>query len=137
VQDDAVKALRAVHSRFYLSETPIGVVLVGPGLVGATFLNQLKEQLSTLMEEFNIDLQLMGIASSKEMHCDPRGINFHTWKEVRSLTYPCNIEREEREREKHRPAAGARATTAASSQNCRAMMRQQLLEENRGYADCP
>ena len=83
LQDDAVKALRAVHSRFYLSETPIGVVLVGPGLVGATFLDQLKDQLSVLMDDFNIDLQLMGIASSKEMHCDPRGINFHSWKEVR------------------------------------------------------
>jgi aspartokinase/homoserine dehydrogenase 1 len=82
-QDDAVKALRAAHSRFYLSETPIGVVLVGPGLVGGTFLNQLRDQLSVLMDDFNIDLQLMGIASSKEMLCDPRGISFHSWKEVR------------------------------------------------------
>ena len=46
-QDDTVKALNAVHSRFYLSETTVGIVLVGPGLVGATFLEQVAEQVCT------------------------------------------------------------------------------------------
>ena len=40
----AVKALRAVHGRFYLDALPIGVGLVGPGLIGGTFLQQMHEQ---------------------------------------------------------------------------------------------
>lgn len=43
-QVDSERALRAVHSRFYLSDVPIGVGIVGPGLIGATLLDQLKEQ---------------------------------------------------------------------------------------------
>lgn len=43
-QKDTERALRAVHSRFYLSDVPIGVGIVGPGLIGATLLDQLKEQ---------------------------------------------------------------------------------------------
>ena len=40
----AVKALRAVHGRFYAEALPIGVGLIGPGLIGGTFLKQLHEQ---------------------------------------------------------------------------------------------
>jgi aspartokinase/homoserine dehydrogenase 1 len=43
-QKDSERALRAVHSRFYLSDVPIGVGIVGPGLIGATLLDQLREQ---------------------------------------------------------------------------------------------
>lgn len=42
--NDSVKALRAVHSRFYLSRTPLAVALIGPGLIGATLLQQIKDQ---------------------------------------------------------------------------------------------
>lgn len=40
----AVKALRAVHGRFYQDALPIGVGLIGPGLIGGTLLRQLQEQ---------------------------------------------------------------------------------------------
>jgi bifunctional aspartokinase / homoserine dehydrogenase 1 len=43
-QADSERALRAVHSRFYLSSTPIGLGLVGPGLIGGALLAQLAEQ---------------------------------------------------------------------------------------------
>lgn len=42
----AVKALRAVHGRFYQDALPIGVGLIGPGLIGGTLLRQLQEQVS-------------------------------------------------------------------------------------------
>lgn len=45
-QEDSIRALKAVHSRFYLSKTPLAVGVVGPGLIGATFLEQLREQVS-------------------------------------------------------------------------------------------
>lgn len=43
-REDCVKALRAVHSRFYLSRTTIAMGIIGPGLIGGTLLDQLKEQ---------------------------------------------------------------------------------------------
>lgn len=45
-QDDSIRALKAVHSRFYLSKTPLAVGLVGPGLIGKTLLDQFKDQVS-------------------------------------------------------------------------------------------
>nr|CAB3480738.1 unnamed protein product [Digitaria exilis] len=43
-QEDCVRALRAAHSRFFLSKTTLAVGIVGPGLIGRTLLNQLKDQ---------------------------------------------------------------------------------------------
>ena len=44
-QKDSVRALRAVHGRFYLATLPLGVGLVGPGLIGKTFLAQIQNQM--------------------------------------------------------------------------------------------
>ena len=54
-QKDSERALRAVHSRFYLSDVPIGVGIVGPGLIGATLLDQLKEQVGVKDEMLHHD----------------------------------------------------------------------------------
>lgn len=43
-REDCIKALKAVHSRFYLSRTTIAVGIIGPGLIGSTLLEQLKDQ---------------------------------------------------------------------------------------------
>ncbi|AQK52007.1 Bifunctional aspartokinase/homoserine dehydrogenase 2 chloroplastic [Zea mays] len=43
-QEDCVRALRAAHSRFFLSKTTLAVGIIGPGLIGRTLLNQLKDQ---------------------------------------------------------------------------------------------
>ena len=43
-REDCVRALRAVHSRFYLSRTTLAMGIVGPGLIGGTLLDQLRDQ---------------------------------------------------------------------------------------------
>ena len=43
-RDDCIKALRAVHSRFYLSRTIIAIGIIGPRLMGGTLLDQLSDQ---------------------------------------------------------------------------------------------
>ena len=43
-QEDCIKALRAVHSRFYLSRTTVKMGIIGPGLIGSTLLDQLRDQ---------------------------------------------------------------------------------------------
>lgn len=43
-REDCIRALRAVHSRFYLSRTTIAMGIIGPGLIGSTLLEQLRDQ---------------------------------------------------------------------------------------------
>jgi len=84
-QEDSIKALKAVHSRFYLSKTPLAVGIVGPGLIGKTLLDQFKDQAATLKEEFNIDLRVMGIIDSKVMYLDESGVDLSKWRELLDL----------------------------------------------------
>lgn len=51
-QKDSERALRAVHSRFYLSATPLGIGLIGPGLIGGALLEQIREQVWKKKERF-------------------------------------------------------------------------------------
>ncbi|KAJ0437308.1 putative homoserine dehydrogenase, Aspartate kinase [Helianthus annuus] len=81
-REDCVRALRAVHSRFYLSKTSIAVGIIGPGLIGATLLNQLRDQAAVLKEKSKIDLRVMGIIGSKKMLLSDTGINLFAWKEL-------------------------------------------------------
>lgn len=80
-QKDSERALRAVHSRFYLSATPIGIALVGPGLIGSALLEQLREQAAILRDQFAIDLRVLAISSSKKMLLSEKGVNLENWKE--------------------------------------------------------
>ncbi|TXG53513.1 hypothetical protein EZV62_022682 [Acer yangbiense] len=66
-REDCIRARRAVHSRFYLSRTTKAMGIIGPGLIGATLLNQLRGQAAILKEEFNIELCVMGITGSEIM----------------------------------------------------------------------
>lgn len=79
-QEDSIRALKAVHSRFYLSKTPLAVGIIGPGLIGGTLLEQLSDQAATLKEEFNIDLRVLGIMGSKTMVLDEGGIDLSRWR---------------------------------------------------------
>lgn len=47
-REDSIRALRAVHSRFYHSQTTIAVGIIGPGLIGSTLLDQLRDQVQFL-----------------------------------------------------------------------------------------
>lgn len=81
-REDSIRALRAVHSRFYLSKTTLAVGIIGPGLIGGTLLDQLRDQAAVLKEEFNIDLRVMGIIGSKTMVLSDLGVDLQTWREL-------------------------------------------------------
>lgn len=81
-REDCVRALRAVHSRFYFSRTTIAMGIIGPGLIGATLLDQLRDQAAVLKEEFNIDLRVMGITGSRIMLLSEGGIDLSRWREL-------------------------------------------------------
>ena len=54
---DATRALRAVHSGFYLSPHTISIGLIGPGAVGRALLEQLAAESERLRDEFKLDLR--------------------------------------------------------------------------------
>jgi bifunctional aspartokinase / homoserine dehydrogenase 1 len=77
----ATRALRAVHAGFYLSPHTLSIGLIGPGTVGQVLLDQLNSQSARLASEFNINLRVRGIMSSKRMTLAPAGIELDRWRE--------------------------------------------------------
>lgn len=89
----ARKALRAVHAAFYLSNQTISIGIIGSGLIGGTFLDQLQTQMETLKEEFKIDLRVRGILNSKTMVLSDRSLSLKNWREsVKESELPNDLE---------------------------------------------
>lgn len=78
---DSRKALRAVHAAFYLSNQTISIGVIGSGLIGGTFLDQLKTQIEILQKEFKIDLRVRGILNSKAMILNEKGRAIENWRD--------------------------------------------------------
>jgi aspartokinase/homoserine dehydrogenase 1 len=78
--NDAIRALRAAHSGFYLSSKTISVGLIGPGTVGGTLLDQMHQQTARLLGNFNLDLRVRAIARSKTMCLGERRIELDNWR---------------------------------------------------------
>ncbi|MCK9205826.1 MAG: bifunctional aspartate kinase/homoserine dehydrogenase I [Salinivirgaceae bacterium] len=78
---DTKKALNVLHDGFFLSKyRKIHLYNIGVGTVGGTMLEQLKEQASFLKEEYAIDIKLAGVANSKKMLFNAKGIALDNWK---------------------------------------------------------
>jgi aspartokinase/homoserine dehydrogenase 1 len=72
-QKDSVRALRATHSAFYLSEHTISLGIVGLGQIGKTFLNQIFEGKKLLQEKYKLDIRVRGVCNSKGMIISEKG----------------------------------------------------------------
>jgi aspartokinase/homoserine dehydrogenase 1 len=79
-QDDARKALRALHAGFFLSNQALSVGLFGPGNIGGTLLDQIAAEAQRLNEEFGVDIRIRAIANSKRMLLDEYGIDLADWR---------------------------------------------------------
>lgn len=79
---DATRALRAVHSGFYLSAKTISIGLIGPGTVGAALLDQLHRQHERLRDEFRLDLRIRAIARSSHMLLGARRVELDGWRQA-------------------------------------------------------
>ncbi|HEX8294475.1 MAG TPA: bifunctional aspartate kinase/homoserine dehydrogenase I, partial [Pyrinomonadaceae bacterium] len=78
---EATRALRNVHSAFYLSHQTLSVGVVGTGLIGGTFLDQLGRRLEELRDRRSIDVRVRGVTSSRRMLLDDRAVDLSRWKE--------------------------------------------------------
>jgi len=79
--DDVTRALRAVHSGFYLSAKTISVGIIGAGVVGGTLLDQINRQSERLGKQFNLDLRVRAIARSSRMLLGDRRIDLSDWRD--------------------------------------------------------
>ena len=72
---DVTRALRAVHSGFYLSAKTVSIGLIGPGTVGSELLEQINSRREWLRDRFNLDLRVRAIARSKTMLLGERQVD--------------------------------------------------------------
>jgi bifunctional aspartokinase / homoserine dehydrogenase 1 len=77
----ATRALRAVHAGLYLSPHTLSIGIIGPGTVGGVLLDQLASQSARLRRQFNLDLRVRGLLSSKRMLLGEPGIALASWRE--------------------------------------------------------
>jgi aspartokinase/homoserine dehydrogenase 1 len=88
------KALRAVHAAFYLSPHTLSIGLVGPGTIGSVLLTQLASQSERLRREFNLDLRVRGIATSRRMLLAEQSIDLVDWRaRLERAGEPLDLER--------------------------------------------
>jgi aspartokinase/homoserine dehydrogenase 1 len=93
-QSEATRALRAVHSAFYLSPQTISIGMIGAGLIGKTLLNQLAERADVLKAERGIDLRVRGIANSRKMILDDLNIDLLSWENaMNESSTPADLEK--------------------------------------------
>src|SRR5689334_6005857 len=77
---DATRALRAVHSGFYLSPHTVSIGLIGPGAVGRVLLAQIAAETERLRNDFKLDLRVRGLMTSKKMLLSEAGVDLKDWK---------------------------------------------------------
>jgi aspartokinase/homoserine dehydrogenase 1 len=81
-KDHESKALNALHDSLFLSkEKSVNIFLVGTGLIGGTLLKQINNQVNYLAKEFGLDFKIIGLANSRKMLINSRGIDVINWKE--------------------------------------------------------
>lgn len=73
--ESATRALRAVHSAFYLSDQTLSIGLVGPGQVGRALLRQVEAARADLLRRSGIDLRVRAVANSRRMELADRGLS--------------------------------------------------------------
>src|SRR5262245_40028990 len=87
------KALRSVHSGFYLSPHTISIGLIGPGTVGSVLLDQLASQAQRLRRDFRLDLRLRGIMTSRRMALSDTAIPLDRWRDSLDAGDPPDMNR--------------------------------------------
>lgn len=87
------KALNVLHDAFFknVSHT-LNVFVVGPGLIGSTLLNQIGEQQAYLLEKLGLELRVVGIANSKNMVFEEKGLDLSKWNELLAKGESSSIE---------------------------------------------
>jgi aspartokinase/homoserine dehydrogenase 1 len=79
-QNKSVAAVLGCHQVFFDVQQYIDVFLVGCGNVGSALLEQISQQTQMLKKQ-HITIRVCGIANSKKMLLDAKGIELESWRE--------------------------------------------------------
>jgi aspartokinase/homoserine dehydrogenase 1 len=111
---DTTRALQSVHASFYLSPHTVSIGVIGPGLVGSALIDQIASQRERLHREFNLDLRIRGILSSRRMVCGEGRIDLSAWRDRLAQGTVANLDRfEEHVHADHLPHAAIIDCTAS------------------------
>ncbi|PWJ44977.1 bifunctional aspartate kinase/homoserine dehydrogenase I [Sediminitomix flava] len=79
---DLKKALNALHEKFFEQDlNTIHLYMIGAGLIGSTLLNQIRQQTEFLQNDQKLKIRLAGLANSKLMKLDEKGLDISLSKE--------------------------------------------------------
>ena len=87
------RALRSVHSSFYLSPHTMSIGVIGPGLVGGEFIDQLASQRKRFQIGSNLDLRVRGIITSKRMLLGEPALVHDDWRPSLAGGEPADLSR--------------------------------------------
>lgn len=93
-KSDISKALNTLHDAFFLAGTQtLNVFMVGPGLIGATLLNQIADQTGYLADKKGININVVAIANSRKLLVNENGIDLAKWKdELKTCQKPMSFD---------------------------------------------
>ncbi|MCX8019922.1 MAG: bifunctional aspartate kinase/homoserine dehydrogenase I [Chitinophagaceae bacterium] len=78
---DVQKALNVLHEEFFETTLKeINLYITGTGNVGSRLLHQLLQQKEYLKEHLKLELRVVGLANSRKMIFDEKGIDLQNWK---------------------------------------------------------
>ena len=89
---DMTKALRAVHSSFYLSAKTVSIGIIGPGSVGGALIEQLATGSDRLRKSFNLDLRVRAIGTSRKMCFGESRLDLTGWREALDGGRPMDLQ---------------------------------------------
>ncbi|MBU2940138.1 bifunctional aspartate kinase/homoserine dehydrogenase I [Lacinutrix sp. C3R15] len=77
---DVKKALNTLHERFFEENTKqLNVFITGVGNVGEKLIDQIQQQHTFLKKNLKIDVRIVGMANSKKMIFNEKGIDLKNW----------------------------------------------------------
>ncbi|KAL2497494.1 Bifunctional aspartokinase/homoserine dehydrogenase 1 [Abeliophyllum distichum] len=91
-REDCIRALRAVHSRFYLSRTTIAMGIIGPGLIGGTLLDQLRAQDGFVLSNINTEKLVSNLCLSNSL-CETEVISTTSLNGAENSSFQLTVEK--------------------------------------------
>lgn len=80
-RSDERKAINTLHDAFFLSGVKtVHLFVVGVGLIGGKLLAMLTDQARSLYDDYQIDINLKGVANSRRMLLNEEGIPLKDWR---------------------------------------------------------
>jgi len=81
-REDLAKALNAVHQAFFTQlKKTLNVFCLGTGQIGTTLFQQLHSHSDFLREHNDIQVSIIGISNTRQMHINPEGICLQNWSQ--------------------------------------------------------